>query len=124
MNNAILYSPANWLDQFFTDFDKAWTGHKKSFIPNCSRLFKFLQAMRQLMLSAAVMPRHSLETLTVMVYAICWSASTTRAAFASIATPDQIRIRSSMASSGYRPQGLKVDLPRCLVTDALDSLDS
>jgi HSP20 family protein len=33
MNNAILYNPANWLDQFFTDFDKAWTGHKKSFSP-------------------------------------------------------------------------------------------
>lgn len=33
MNNAILYNPTPWLDQFFTDFDKAWVGHKKSFSP-------------------------------------------------------------------------------------------
>ncbi len=33
MNNALIYNPAGWLDQFFTDFDKAWVGHKKSFSP-------------------------------------------------------------------------------------------
>lgn len=33
MNNAILYNPNTWLDQFFTDFDKAWVGHKRSFSP-------------------------------------------------------------------------------------------
>jgi HSP20 family protein len=32
MNNALIYNPATWLDQFFTDFDKA-VGHKKSFSP-------------------------------------------------------------------------------------------
>jgi HSP20 family protein len=33
MNNALIYNPTTWLDQFFTDFDKAWVGHKKSFSP-------------------------------------------------------------------------------------------
>lgn len=33
MNNALIYNPSTWLDQFFTDFDKAWVGHKKSFSP-------------------------------------------------------------------------------------------
>lgn len=32
MNNAV-YNPSTWLDQFFTDFDRAWVGHKKSFSP-------------------------------------------------------------------------------------------
>src|SRR4051794_21286039 len=33
MNNGIIYNPSTWLDQFFTDFDKSWAGHKKSFSP-------------------------------------------------------------------------------------------
>ena len=34
MNNSQIYSPANWLDQFFTDFDKAWVpGGKGNFAP-------------------------------------------------------------------------------------------
>ena len=33
MYNATAYNPANWLDQFFTDFDKAWTA-KNDFAPS------------------------------------------------------------------------------------------
>ncbi|MDB5103118.1 MAG: hypothetical protein JWP91_807 [Fibrobacteres bacterium] len=29
MNNAIVYSPNKWLDQFFSDFDQAWTTQKQ-----------------------------------------------------------------------------------------------
>lgn len=32
MNNAIVYNPSQWLDQFFTDFDRAFTA-KKDFAP-------------------------------------------------------------------------------------------
>lgn len=32
MNNAIVYNPSKWLDQFFTDFDKAWVD-KNDFAP-------------------------------------------------------------------------------------------
>lgn len=32
MNNAIVYNPSKWLDQFFTDFDKAWVD-KHDFAP-------------------------------------------------------------------------------------------
>ena len=32
MYNATAYNPANWLDQFFTDFDKAWV-NKNDFAP-------------------------------------------------------------------------------------------
>ncbi|HKP97007.1 MAG TPA: Hsp20/alpha crystallin family protein [Fibrobacteria bacterium] len=32
MNNSIVYSPSKWLDQFFTDFDKAFTA-KNDFAP-------------------------------------------------------------------------------------------
>jgi HSP20 family protein len=32
MNNAIVYNPAKWLDQFFTDFDNTWTT-KNDFAP-------------------------------------------------------------------------------------------
>ncbi len=32
MNNALAYNPSKWLDQFFTDFDKAWT-NKNDFAP-------------------------------------------------------------------------------------------
>lgn len=34
MNNAILYhNPSNWLDQFFTDFDKALGPNRSGFAP-------------------------------------------------------------------------------------------
>lgn len=32
MNNTIVYNPATWLDQFFTDFDKGWA-RKNDFAP-------------------------------------------------------------------------------------------
>ena len=32
MNNALVYSPTKWLDQFFTDFDKGWS-NKNDFAP-------------------------------------------------------------------------------------------
>lgn len=32
MNNALVYNPGTWLDQFFTDFDKGWA-RKNDFAP-------------------------------------------------------------------------------------------